>query len=368
MNTKIVVAGVAGVIILAGGALVLARMGGSGGVQLAEASGTARANVSPELTVNDSPSTPVIIMDERDSLPSDSEGPGGPDRRNARDGFQRDGGQFRGPQDWQADMLARFDKDGDGQLSEEERQAVREAMRAEREQRRQQFLLERYDKDGDGILSEAETQAMEEDQARMEAEREARRAEMQQRALDAYDVDGDGQLSEEERRAANQQRREWFQQQQQAAMARFDADGDGDLSQDERMAMRESMGRAFEDMRFADRFDSTGDGAVTAADMPSYLDMFYSGDMGADMNRDGILDETDLADFQQRILDGVNPDVQAIRDAFQSAPPPVEGDGGPGGRGDRGPGGGGPGGFDGGGRFFGPGGGGFGGGRGGGGG
>lgn len=347
MDTKIVVAGVASVMILAGGALVLARMSGQEGVQLAEASGTARAKAGPDLAAQEpSSNTPVIIIDDRDTPATDSSASGGRDRRNARDGFQRDGGQFRSPQDWRAEMLARFDKDGDGELSEEERQAAREAMRAEREQRRQQFLLERYDKDGDGVLNEAETKAMEEDQARIEAEREARRAEMQQRALEAYDTDGDGQLSEEERRAANQQRREWFQQQQQVAMARFDADGDGDLNQDERATMWETMRRAFDDFRFADRFDATGDGVVTAADMPAFLDLFYSGDPSADVNRDGVLDEMDLADFQQRVLDGVNPDVLAIREAFQNAPPPVDGEGGRG-----------PGGPDGGGRFFGPGGG-----------
>lgn len=274
----------------------------------------------------------MIVMDERDTQPeAGPAGRDGFDRRNDRQGFQRDGGEFQSPEDMRAQMLARFDKDGDGELNEEERQAAREAFRADREARRQQFLLDRYDADGDGVLSEAETQKMEEDRERMEQEREAREAEMRQRSLAAYDTDGDGQLSEEERRAANQQRREWFQQQQQQAMTRFDANGDGDLSQDERQLMRESMGKAFEDMRFTDRYDATGDGMVTAADMPSYLDRFYSGDMETDMNRDGILDETDLAEFQARVAEGVNPDVQAIRDAFSSAPPPLEGDfGGPG--------------------------------------
>lgn len=366
MNAKVVVGVVAGVVVVAGGALVLARMGANDAARVSEAAGTTSPRLTPDLAVNEVPTEPMLIMDERDALPAGADGgPDGPDRRNARDGFQRDGGQFRSPEDMRAEWMARFDKDGDGELNEEERQAAREAMREEREQRRQQFLLDRYDKDGDGVLSDAETKQMEEDRDRMEAERQAREAEMRQRALDAYDADGDGKLSDAERQAANQQRREWFQQQQQAAMTRFDANGDGDLSQDERMAMREAMGKAFEDMRFADQFDSTGDGAVTAADMPAYLDKFYSGDMSADMNRDGVLDETDLADFQQRVMEGINPDVQAIRDSFASAPPPVDGDwGGRGGRGGGfgGPGGGGPPGGFGGGRG---GGGGFGGGRGG---
>lgn len=345
MNAKVVVGVVAGVVLVAGGALVLARMGASDAAKVSEAAGTTSSRVTPDLAVNEVPTEPILIIDERDTQPGEAEGgPGGPDRRNARDGFQRDGGQFRSPEDIRAEWMARFDKDGDGQLNEEERQAAREAAREEREQRRQQFLLDRYDKDGDGVLSEAETQEMEAERERMDAEREARQAEMRERALAAYDTDGDGKLSDEERDAANQQRRDWFQKQQQAAMVRFDANGDGDLSQDERMAMREAMGKAFDDMRFADQFDSTGDGIVTAADMPAYLDKFYAGDMSADMNRDGVLDETDLADFQQRVMEGINPDVQAIRDSFASAPPPIEGDfGGRGGGRDGGFGG--PGGF-----------------------
>ncbi len=348
MNTKVVVAVVAGVVVVSGGALIAARMSGGNPAQLAEAAGAIPPRLNQNLTSGGEAGRPVIVMDERDSQPAGQpDGRDGFDRRNDRQGFQREGGEFRSPEQMRADMLARFDKDGDGELNEEERQSAREAFRAEREARRQQFLLDRYDVDRDGVLSEAETKKMEEDRERMDQEREARQAEMHQRALAAYDTDGDGQLSDDERSAANQQRREWFQQQQQQAMARFDTNADGELSQDERQSMRESMGKAFEDMRFADRFDSTGDGMVTAADMPAYLDRFYSGNMEADMNRDGVLDETDLAEFQSRVAEGVNPDVQAIRDAFASAPPPVDGDGwrgGPGG-GFGGPGFGGPGGF-----------------------
>lgn len=349
MNTKIVIAVVAGVVVVSGGAFIAARMSGNSTTQLAEAAGAVPPRLNQNLTSEGADSRPAIVMDERDTQPQDGvTGRDGFDRRNDRQGVQRDGGQFRSPEDMRADMLARFDKDGDGELNEEERQAAREAFRAEREARRQQFLLERYDADGDGVLSEAETKKMEEDRQRMDEERQAREAEMRQRALAAYDKDGDGRLSEEERRAANQQRREWFQQQQQQAMARFDANGDGELGQAERELMRESMAKAFEDMRFTDRYDVTGDGMVTVADMSAYLDRFYAGNMEADMNRDGVLDETDLAEFQARVAEGVNPDVQAIRDAFNSAPPPVDGEGG---RGGPGGGFGGPG-------FFGPGGGG----------
>jgi Ca2+-binding EF-hand superfamily protein len=48
----------------------------------------------------------------------------------------------------------RFDKNGDGVLSEEERAAFRNAR-----ERRHQKILERYDKDGDGRLSDEERAA-----------------------------------------------------------------------------------------------------------------------------------------------------------------------------------------------------------------
>ena len=84
------------------------------------------------------------------------------------------------------EMLKKFDKDGDGKLSPEERQAMREARKAEFEARHAE-MLKKFDTDGDGQLSETERQAM----------REARKAEM----LKKFDKDGDGKLSDEEKAA-----------------------------------------------------------------------------------------------------------------------------------------------------------------------
>lgn len=78
------------------------------------------------------------------------------------------------------ELVAKYDKDGDGKLNETEMKAAREARQAE--------MIKKYDKDGDGKLSEEE----------MKAAREARQAEMIKR----FDKDGDGKLSEEERKAA----------------------------------------------------------------------------------------------------------------------------------------------------------------------
>jgi len=84
------------------------------------------------------------------------------------------------------EILEKFDKDGDGKLSEEERKAMREAMHARMEERHKE-MLEKFDTDKDGKLSPEER----------EKAREAMKAKM----LEKYDKDGDGKLSDEERAA-----------------------------------------------------------------------------------------------------------------------------------------------------------------------
>ncbi len=84
------------------------------------------------------------------------------------------------------ELVKKFDKDGDGKLSDEEKQTMHEAMQARREERRKE-MLEKFDTDKDGKLSPEEE----------EKAREAHRAEM----IKKFDKDGDGKLSEEERAA-----------------------------------------------------------------------------------------------------------------------------------------------------------------------
>lgn len=81
-----------------------------------------------------------------------------------------------------AALIARFDKDGDGKLSQQEREAAKAARKNTRAK-----ILERFDTDKDGKLSEAE--------------REVMRAEI----LAKFDKDGDGALSKEEREAAQEE-------------------------------------------------------------------------------------------------------------------------------------------------------------------
>jgi Ca2+-binding EF-hand superfamily protein len=58
-----------------------------------------------------------------------------------------------------SEMLKKYDKNGDGQLDETEKAAMREEMRKKREEER----LKKYDKNGDGKLDDAEKEAMRED-------------------------------------------------------------------------------------------------------------------------------------------------------------------------------------------------------------
>jgi hypothetical protein len=93
-----------------------------------------------------------------------------------------------------AHMLRQADTDGDGRLSQEER----DAARARFQERRAEFVA-RHDTDGDGKLDDAERAAA----------REQIRTRLME-AKDRFDTDGDGKLDEAERQAA----REAFQNRQ----------------------------------------------------------------------------------------------------------------------------------------------------------
>ena len=85
-------------------------------------------------------------------------------------------GERKGPP---AEILAKFDKDGDGKLNEEERKAAGEARKALRAE-----ILAKHDTDGDGKLSPKERQAS---------------------MIARFDKDGDGKLSEAERMEAQKE-------------------------------------------------------------------------------------------------------------------------------------------------------------------
>ena len=93
-------------------------------------------------------------------------------------------------------MHKRFDKDGDGKLSEDERAAAKEAWEARKAQ-----AIKAFDKDGDGELNEEERKAAHE-------ARKAKFAERRKEMLEKFDQDGDGELGPAERKAAHEAFRE----------------------------------------------------------------------------------------------------------------------------------------------------------------
>lgn len=85
-----------------------------------------------------------------------------------------------------AKILEKFDKDGDGKLSAEEKQAAHDARKEMAGERRKEMLA-KYDTDQNGELSDEEKAKM--------------REEIQAKMLEKFDTDGDGKLSKEERAA-----------------------------------------------------------------------------------------------------------------------------------------------------------------------
>ena len=93
------------------------------------------------------------------------------------------------------------------------------------------MLLENFDLDGDGDLSESE----------MDAARDARRAHHRERfeaRLAEADTDGNGELSREEKLAARELHRERVQERRDEIRSQFDLNGDGRLGDEEREAAR----------------------------------------------------------------------------------------------------------------------------------
>jgi Ca2+-binding EF-hand superfamily protein len=168
--------------------------------------------------------------------------------------------------DLRAKVIARFDRNGDGRLTGEERVSASRALAAGRltEKPRgagprtpfERRMLQEFDADGDGVLNEAEKDAALEDMRRRQRER----------MLDRFDTDGDGELSQEERAAMREGGRGRFGQRIEDWKLRdFDSDGDGELSEEENEALKgfqERLGQLGKhlDLRFN---DLDGDGEVT---------------------------------------------------------------------------------------------------------
>ncbi len=181
------------------------------------------------------------------------------------------------------EILAKYDADGDGVLSDTERETMRSEMSALRGQRGQggqsgqrqrpnrEEIIAKYDADGDGVLSDAEKETMRSEMGqrgeRGERGQRGQRGQNSTAAMVAkYDADGNGELSaaelqqllseQENQSDMNQERGRRGGQGQgeenqaqgrkqrmsrEEMIAKYDADGDGKLSDTERAAMRADM-------------------------------------------------------------------------------------------------------------------------------
>jgi Ca2+-binding EF-hand superfamily protein len=83
----------------------------------------------------------------------------------------------RPPHKLPPEVIAKFDKDGDGKLNDDEKAEAKAARKKE--------MLEKFDADKDGKLNDDEKAAM--------------REEVKKKMLEKFDKDGDGKLNEEER-------------------------------------------------------------------------------------------------------------------------------------------------------------------------
>ena len=124
-------------------------------------------------------------------------------------------------------MLKRFDTDGDGKLSEQERRAAMKARAGSTKKRgdaptgrpgqqlNREEILKKFDTDGDGRLSEEERAALRASIAGRRGGANASRAAKpnsegrksrvdKKELLEKFDTDGDGKLSSQERAAARE--------------------------------------------------------------------------------------------------------------------------------------------------------------------
>ena len=218
-------------------------------------------------------------------------------------------------------LLERYDTDGDGKLSDEERQAMRDQWGKRMEEWRQGRELRRYDKNKDGKLDEDELAEQEKGQA----EREKRAAEWRARAEERrkewtaeWDADGDGELSEEERQAMRDSMgkrieeiggdvmdiaADWRQQ--------WDADGDGKLSPDERQAIGREIRQRVEKVR--SEVDADGDGQISPEEGEAFRQKFVE---KYDADGDGKLnDEERAAMIRAELRRFFNPEPDTPADA-----------------------------------------------------
>ncbi|MBX3365097.1 MAG: EF-hand domain-containing protein [Phycisphaeraceae bacterium] len=205
----------------------------------------------------------------------------------------------RGRRDMEDRMLARFDKDGDGVLSDEERAEMRETLRRERAAEMRGRFEEAFG--GPIDLSDAEMAMA----TRMYFEqysdqfRELRRqGEEMRRQMMANGEPNEAQMREM-RQSMEAAFGEMQRQMQQQMMSQYDLDGDGMLTDIERSQASQAIRDEVNTWALMRRVDTNRDGVIDENEAMNFMSQFDSGGRGADLNRDGSLDAEDFQRFLQ---------------------------------------------------------------------
>lgn len=206
------------------------------------------------------------------------------------------------------EAVRKFDANGDGKITGEERAALAEQARGNMEAAALNWGLRDFDADGDGRLDEKEAAAGEEYGRKIMNVGE----QFGQRMMDR---DGDGQISDEERREAGAQMREAGLKLMGQATRYLDADGDGTISSEERKDFQQKattgMIRYMEN--FGLRYDRNRDGRLDEAERQQVLEGVRTNWAEridkADANRDGRLSPDEMVKAMQQFGEdiGVKP-------------------------------------------------------------
>jgi len=218
--------------------------------------------------------------------------------------------KLRGMAGRQEAFMKKYDKDGDGKLSDEERKAIGEGYRKR--------AIEKYDKNGDGKLSDEERKAMRRGRGG------AWQAATERWRMQHFDLDADGVLSEAEEADQKEFQGQFVTMGKKMDVKFNDLNGDGKVSREERQSIgREWAKSAIPMMALAATYmDADGDGTVSPAERDGFGKKIQTGmikwmeDFGNefDSDKNGRLDKKERTAF----VAGIEKNFTARVDRFDA--------------------------------------------------